>query len=388
MTHKVHTRVGILGGGQLAMYLCAQGRRLGMETVVVAHSADSPAAYTADRLVGGELADLALMAELVDEVDVITFDVEEVPPATLKYLASRAAAGDVEVHPAPAAMLVLQDKLLQKQWLVRNGLPTLPFSEYTADHSPHQARNWFSLPLVQKARRGGYDGRGVQVIRNEDELSSLWQVPSLIEPFVEGVRELAILAARSVNGEIVCFDPVELTFNGELNLLDRVIAPAAITRRQQCLAQAIAQRTLSRLEGAGVFALELFLTPDGDIVINEISPRVHNSGHHTLESCETSQFEQHLRAVCGLPLGSTLQVRYSEMRNLLGTGESVKSSIGDAVQFSNMHRDAFVHWYGKQKAEAGRKMGHVTALADTPESARQAADRALQEATQLLAGSL
>jgi 5-(carboxyamino)imidazole ribonucleotide synthase len=279
-------------------------------------------------------------------------------------------------------MLVLQDKLLQKQWLVRNGLPTLPFRAFAAEDDAERA-GCFGYPLVQKARRGGYDGRGVQIIRSEQQRESLWPVASLIEPFMEGVRELAILAARSSSGEVVCFDPVELIFDGKRNVLDMVVAPAPITQRQAALARAIAHRTLNRLDSVGLFALELFLNRDGDLVINEISPRVHNSGHHTLESCETSQFEQHLRAVIGLPLGSTLQLQPCVMQNLLSSTENSQIRGSEAFKICNLQQHTFIHWYGKKTASPGRKMGHVTALGDTTDIARERAAAALHSASRL-----
>lgn len=383
----MNRRVGILGGGQLAMYLCADARRLGLQTHIIAHQNDAPAAATADAVTYACFDDINALDALVADVDVVTFDVEDIPPAALKYLASRAALADVEVHPEPSVMLLLQDKLLQKQWLLRNGLPTLPFVALDAD-CDRQARaatvKGIGLPFVQKTRRGGYDGRGVQVIRDAAEVAQLWPAPSMLEPYLADCRELAVLAARSSRGDIECYEPVELTFNKELNVLDAVIAPAPISGRQKALAQAIAKKALERLEAAGLFALELFLTSDGDLVINEISPRVHNSGHHTMESCETSQFEQHLRAICGLPLGATLQIRPTAMRNLLADEPSGTDSSTQTAGAINIGGDTFVHWYGKREASPGRKMGHVTALADSVVAARQRVDSGVQTARRTL----
>ncbi len=354
--------VGILGGGQLAMLLCSAAKRLGITTTVVAHNGDAPAAYTTDNLIRGDLSDLDLIAALIADVDVITFDIEEIPPTTLKFLASQAQAGTVEVQPSASCMLVLQDKLLQKQWLVRNDLPTLPFRSLDRDADSTGAGAWFGYPCVQKARRGGFDGRGVQILRSPDQ--PFWPVPSIVEPCLEAVRELSVVGARSASGEIECYEVSELMFSEADNILETVVTPAQLASRLRDTALAIAHRALSRLKGAGVFAVELFLTEDGTLLINEISPRVHNSGHHTLESSETSQFEQHLRAIIGLPLGATLQSKPSVMLNLLYGDELDGKFPDDAVMAKNTE-DTFVHWYGKRDSKPGRKVGHITTVAET-----------------------
>ena len=369
-------QVGILGGGQLAMYLCEAAPRLNVETTVVAHNADAPAAYTATSLVRGELGDLELIGELVDKVDVITFDLEEIPPATLKFLADQAAAGKVDVQPAPETILLLQDKLLQKEWMVRNGLPTLPFRSLDTDSDSAAASEWFGFPCVQKARRGGYDGKGVQILRSAQK--PFWPVPSIIEPCLQSMRELSVLGAKSANGEIECYEVAELLFSEADNILETVVTPANITGRLRDTALAIGHRALSRLEGAGVFAIEMFLTENGTLLINEISPRVHNSGHHTLESTETSQFEQHLRAILGLPLGSTLQPQSSVMLNLLYQDEFDGKFPNDAVTDSSKEA-TFVHWYGKRNSKAGRKVGHITTVAESSEEALMLARDALKD---------
>ena len=373
---SANRQVGILGGGQLAMYLCEAAPRLNVDTTVIAHSADAPAAYTAGSLVRGELGDLELIGELVDKVDVITFDLEDIPPATLNYLAGRVAAGAVEVQPAPETILLLQDKLLQKQWMVRNGLPTLPFRSLDTEADVEAAGDWFGYPCVQKTRRGGYDGKGVQILRSADK--PFWPAPSIVEPCLQSMRELSVLGAKSANGEIACYEVAELLFSEADNILETVVTPANIAGRLRDTALAIGQRALSRLEGAGVFAIEMFLSEDGTVLINEISPRVHNSGHHTLESTETSQFEQHLRAILGLPLGSTLQSKSSVMLNLLYQDAFDGKFPNDAV--TDCSKEAtFVHWYGKRNSKAGRKVGHITTVADSSEQALTLARDALKD---------
>ena len=369
-------RIGILGGGQLAMYLCAEARRLGLESTVLAHGADSPAALTAHRTLHGKLDDLQSIDELAEHSEVITFDVENVPPRALKYLAYLAQQQRVEVWPNPAVMLVLTDKLLQKQWLLKHGLPTTPFQGIDGTQPPTDLADRFGYPFVQKTRRGGYDGRGVQIIRSPEELEGFWNVPSLIEPLVPEARELAVVAARDQRGQVCCFNVAELLFHPEQNVLETVMAPARIAPRLREVALAVTRRTLNRLDSAGVFALELFVTSDDTVLINEISPRVHNSGHHTLESSETTQFEQHLRAICGLPLGSPLQTKHAVMRNILGPASDATEHPKDALRLAKLGENAFVHWYGKQTMKPWRKMGHVTALGATADAALAVAQEA------------
>ncbi len=363
-------RVGILGGGQLAMFLCEAATKLDVRTTVLAHSEDSPAAFSADHLLQGQLSDQALVQSLAAEVDVITFEVEEVPPETLKMLAALADQGAVQVHPHPSSMLVLQDKLLQKRWLVSNGLPTNLGRPFDNDADLRTVGGWFGFPFVQKARRGGYDGKGVQVVRSPDD-GELWPVPSVIEPFLADVREFAVVAVRRADGQVDCYPPVELEFDELGNVLKRVVAPADLSGHLSELATAITRRAIGRLHGAGVFAVELFLLPGGEMLVNEISPRVHNSGHHTLESCQASQFEQHMRVITDRPAAPTVQNRAAVMVNLLSDGR-MKTWPTLATDQPDVH----CHWYGKREPRPLRKMGHLTALGSSLAEARRQAEKA------------
>lgn len=374
-------RVGVLGGGQLAMFLCAEARALGLATTVLAHSDDSPAQFTADETLKGRLDDLQLIDRLLERCDVVTFDVEEIPPATLEHLALRAREPGVDVQPEPRTMLILQDKLKQKEWLVRHGLPTPPFKALDDSVGHDEIAGCFGMPFVQKTRRGGYDGRGVQVLKHADDLARLWDGTTLIEPFLDGIRELSVVAARSNSGEVACYEVAELTFDAQLNVLDMVIVPARITAELREEALGIARRTLEQLGGAGVFTLELFLTADGQLLINEISPRVHNTGHHTLESCDTSQFSQHLRAICGMPLGSTRLNQPAAMRNLLWQDDLAQGRWGQRNRRIAVAEGTFVHWYGKRAPRPWRKMGHITAVGDSSEQAVRRAQTPIQEIT-------
>lgn len=352
------TRIGIYGGGQLGLYLCRAARDLGLFTTVVTPDPESPACAVADRVLSGALDDLALAARLVAEVDVVTFEIEAIPAPVLDYLEQAEARRQVLVAPRPATLRLLQNKARQKAWLAAHGMPSAPFRTCAGglDEACKAARG-LGLPVVQKLQHGGYDGRGVQVLRSAADLARLWPEPSLVESYLPGVRELAVLVARARDGSLRSYAPVSLQFNAGQNVLETVIAPAAVAPETVARAATLATRAIDRLGSPGLFAVELFLRVDGTLLVNEISPRVHNAGHHTLEACPTSQFEQHLRAVVGLPLGETQPTRQAVMHNLLWTPELERTGAPSA------HGDGeFVHWYGKREPRPWRKMGHVTRL--------------------------
>jgi 5-(carboxyamino)imidazole ribonucleotide synthase len=278
-------------------------------------------------------------------------------------------------------LAVVQDKLTQKQALADAGIPT---AEFVAIPEPDpEAFAAFGYPLVQKARRGGYDGRGVVVMHSAEQFPSRLLVPSLIERFIPAQKELAVLVARGRNGECRGYPPVEMCFRPGENVLDMLLAPAGIGAEISAAAEALAIRTVEALGGVGIFGIEMFLTGDGELLVNEVAPRTHNSGHHTIEACVTDQFEQHLRAVLGLPLGSTEQLSPAAMINLLGApghrGRPVIKGMAAALAIPGV----CVHIYGKAATSPFRKMGHVTVLDRDIEVARRKAEqvRALIEIT-------
>lgn len=372
-------RIGIIGGGQLGSLLCQAARRLGIRTVVLAPEPDCPAKHYADELLVADYADTAAAERLAAATDCVTFEIETVSKPVLLALDRQARQGVLKVFPDPAVMLCLQDKVLQKQWLVDNGLPSNPFlvlsgrERGSALHDPAAIRRRVGLPLVQKAARGGYDGRGVQVLHDEQSLDSLWPVPSVLEPFLADVRELAVLVARNPQGDVAVYDPVELEFLPEANILDRVIAPARISEALKRRAMGIAKATARRLNTVGVMAIEYFAMPDDTLLINEISPRVHNSGHHTIESCRTSQFEQHLRAVLGHELGPTDLHSPAITQNLLNAPGAGAVRVHAPTRFEC--DNTFLHWYGKAPDRCWRKLGHVTCLTRDPDLARSSTER-------------
>jgi 5-(carboxyamino)imidazole ribonucleotide synthase len=380
-------RIGIMGGGQLGLYLCQAAKELGLTTVVLNPEADCSAAAVADSLLVGGLDDVSAADRLAADVDLVTFEIESVAPAVLEHLANLARDRGLRVYPDPQIMLTLQNKVLQKEWLRRHGFPS---SDHVVLHGgvPDTAAlvARFGLPFVQKAAFGGYDGRGVQIIRTEADLAGLWTGPSLIEAFVAHDQEIAVLTARGADGAVVSYPPAGLRFNVGANVLETVVCPATLPEAVARRATDLAERIVAALDGVGLFAAEMFVTGEDEVLVNEISPRVHNAGHLTIEGFETSQFAQHLRAVAGLPLGSVAQVRPAAMRNILYTADldlptgPAHVVPGTGSESGDRASSVFVHWYGKKGAKALRKVGHITALAvdgDAAEHDVQAALRAL-----------
>jgi 5-(carboxyamino)imidazole ribonucleotide synthase len=362
-------RIGLVGGGQLARMIVIAAKRLGCTCVVLDPTPGSPAGQVAGQQIVGAYHDPACLRELAESTDVITYDLENIDVTTLSELEQEGC----RIHPAPSLLATVQDKLTQKQFLSDAGIPT---SEFEAMPEPERsAFERFGFPLVQKARRGGYDGRGVAVMRDASAFDTHLPVPSLVERFVTAERELAVLVARGADGDCRCYPAVEMVFRPGENVLDLLLAPAAIDTDIASRAQQLAERTVGALQGVGVFGVEMFLTADGELLVNEVAPRTHNSGHHTIEACATDQFEQHLRAVLGLPLGSTEQFIPAAMINLLGapgySGRPIIQGLAAALAIPGV----CVHIYGKATTSPFRKMGHVTILDDDLASARHKAEQ-------------
>lgn len=362
-------RLGILGGGQLAKMTASAAAQLGCEVVVLERQEDFPAQSVDTHALIGDWNDPARVAELAALVDVVTLENEFVELAALD------AAGGRNLHPSRATLALVQDKLLQKQAFAAAGLPLPRFAAApTREDALH-----FGFPAVLKKRRNGYDGKGNATVRRAEELEAAWQAldgdrtPLLIEEFCDFARELATIVTRAADGSEARYPVVE-TVQRE-HICHRVVAPAVLPDERAAEAASIAARAVAVVGGVGSFGMELFELRDGRLVINEIAPRVHNSGHYTIEACATSQFENHVRAVLGLPLGSTrMRAPAAAMVNLLGFGDGsgVPFGLSEALRVAGAH----LHLYGKSRSARGRKMGHVTALGATREEALAIAQRA------------
>ncbi len=358
-------RVGIIGGGQLAWMMAAAAEKLGVELVIQTNSAEDPAVSIAQETIFAAVDDADATKVLASKCDVITFENEFVNLEALSILEQEGVC----FRPRLAALAPLLDKYHQRCYLRDLGLPVPKFFALEQDEGLEDKIASLGFPLVLKSRRHGYDGQGTFIIPDLASLTelvdryiikrSISQPLFLLEEFVAFDKELAIIAARSVDGEVVTYPVVET--QQEQQVCRRVIAPAQITSEQTIIIEAIAQTLLNHLEVVGVFGIELFLTTDGKILVNEIAPRTHNSGHFSLDACETSQFEQQLRAVCGLPLGNTALRSSAVMVNLLGY-ENSQSEYQNQRQKIAAIPNAHVHWYGKTESRPGRKLGHVTVM--------------------------
>jgi 5-(carboxyamino)imidazole ribonucleotide synthase len=359
--------IGLIGGGQLARMIITENKLAGFDFTILDPSDPAPASSIADRHIVAKLTNEAGLRELVQSCDITTYEIEHTNVAFLKQL----VAEGHKIYPSPDLLGIIQDKYLQKETLKKLGIPT---PEYQNIENPTPAAaEAFGLPLVQKARKEGYDGRGVQVINTPDDLDKLMPVVSIFERKVAIQKELSVLVARNLSGETACYPVVEMHFDERANLLDMLLAPARIPADVAERAKALALRTIEALEGVGIFAVEMFWATDDRILVNEIAPRPHNSGHFTIEACATSQFQQHVRAICDLPLGSTEQFRNAVMINLNGEPgyRGTPKIIGLDTIFKTT--EATLHFYGKIESRPFRKMGHVTVLADTMEAALEKA---------------
>ena len=371
-------RLGIIGGGQLGLFLCEAARALEIDVSVITGAADDPALQRADRSVVGELDSKAAIERFLDGCDVITFDKEAVPNETLAWLVDAQAQGRVTIHPGADTLLMLKDKALQKTWLQQQNLPTLPFHILSGRVASLDTLAFSSgSAVVQKARCDGYDGRGVQILRPLESEQQLWDVPSIVEPYLADCREISVVTARDQMGNIQTYPPVSMEFDSRLNSVRTVTMPAAVNPPIGAAAVKLAERVVTLLNGVGVFAIEMFLTPQDELLINEISPRVHNSGHLTLDACNVSQFEQHVRAVAGLPLVPIESGTSAVMLNMLYCEAMREHCPARPVVDKTTQPGTSVYWYGKAPGMAGRKMGHINAVAPGVAAALKLAEGAL-----------
>ncbi|MBL8896963.1 MAG: 5-(carboxyamino)imidazole ribonucleotide synthase [Planctomycetes bacterium] len=349
-------RIAILGGGQLAKMMAQDARRMGFGLSVLDPDPQAPALPFADHAIAAAFGDIEALRRICSHVDVTTFDLEHVDVEALQPL----AAAGIEFAPSLQTMAWIQDKLVQKQRLAQHGLPVPEFR--AADGGDAQSLSALGFPVFQKVRKAGYDGYGVRRLASAAELSRALPGPSMIERPIAIECELGVLVARGKSGEVATYDPVEMVFDPEANRLDYVRAPGPIAHAHFAEARELALAAAEAVQAVGVLAVELFLDRDGKLWVNELAPRPHNSGHHTIEASLTSQFEQHLRAVAGLPLGSTQQILPAAMANLIGTGAHAGPTRVEGLRAALALPGVALHLYGKAQNRRGRKMGHVTAL--------------------------
>ncbi|MGP3561948.1 MULTISPECIES: 5-(carboxyamino)imidazole ribonucleotide synthase [Geobacillus] len=353
--------IGIIGGGQLGRMMALAAREMGFRIAVLDPTPDSPCGQVADVEITAAYDDLNAIAKLAQVSDVITYEFENIDARALAWLEANAY-----VPQGSRLLAVTQDRALEKAAIVEAGLPVAPYREVDGWDELEQAVAMIGFPCVLKTRRGGYDGKGQYVLRSREDVekaAALLRIgPCLLEGWVPFVKEISVIVARNVDGETAVF-PVAENIHVE-NILHQTIVPARIPKDIQQRAVCYAETLAASFSLVGTLAVEMFLTANGDIYINELAPRPHNSGHYTINACATSQFAQHIRAVCNWPLGSTELLKPAVMVNLLG--EHVEPAIG---QIESLGGAAYLHLYGKHEAKPKRKMGHVTVLADDVEEA-------------------
>lgn len=366
-------KLGILGAGQLGKMLAVAAADWHIPIYALDESQQFPAGpYCAD-FTEGSFRDAQTVYDFGKGMDVLTIEIEHVAIDALFKLESEG----VIVHPRPGALSIIKDKGLQKQFWADHGLPSSPFRYYESGDALRIAisEGRETFPLVQKSRTEGYDGKGVAVLKSEADLDKILDAPCIAEDWVNMDRELAVVAARNARGEVATFPAVEMAFHPEANLVEFLLCPARISEEQEREAEALARKAIEALDVCGLLAVELFLTHSGELLINEVAPRPHNSGHHTINSCYTSQFEQHLRGILGLPLGSTRMKTPSVMINLLGEAGHYGPTQYQGLESCLAMEGVKVHLYGKSSTKPFRKMGHVTVLDETLEGAIQKAHK-------------
>lgn len=364
---SIELRVGVLGGGQLGRMLMQSGIDFNIQFSVLDPDPQAPCS-SISKFTNGKLTDFKTVLDFGNDCDLITIEIENVNVAALKELVSRGK----KVYPQPEIIELIQDKRTQKEFYKNNNIPTADFI-LTSNKSEVVANKIF-LPAVNKLGKEGYDGKGVQILRTEQDLSKAFDAPGLLEKLIDFEKEIAVIVARNEQGNIVTYPAVEMVFHPQANLVEYLFSPAQISSVVASQADAIAKEIIQKLGMVGLLAVEMFVTKDGKVLVNEIAPRPHNSGHQTIEANVTSQYEQQLRAILNLPLGDTATISPSAMVNLLGedgfSGDAKYEGLEEVLKVGGIH----VHLYGKKRTNPFRKMGHVTIVDSDMESLKKKAN--------------
>lgn len=367
-------KIGIVGGGQLGKMMILDAKRLDYYFVILDPTPNCPASSIADEHIVAGFDDKEAMMELARKVDVVTYEFEHISVESLQMMEKEGHP----VYPSSETLLHIQNKYHQKQWLQEHGLPVPEFYEINSLEELKQAHEKLGYPFIVKTCTGGYDGKGNAVVEQAGEEEKAYEalgrgtLPLMVEKLVPFEKEVSILVCQSLNGDISVFPIAENKHKN--SILDLTTVPAKISKESEKKAMKIAEETCKVFKAYGMLCIELFVTKEGDILINELAPRPHNSGHYTIEGCYTSQYEQHIRAILGLPLGNAQLIRPTAMKNIIGdvNGEGIVKGLDQAYQNPNVK----IHIYGKETVSVGRKMGHITATADTLEEAIEAVNKA------------
>ncbi len=365
--------LGILGGGQLGKMMLYDTRKYDIRTKVMDPSPEAPCRIACNTFVQGDLMDYEMVVKFAEDVDVLTIEIENVNVEALEFLESKGKM----VFPSASTLKIIRDKVVQKEFYKKHKIPTSPFNLYQtkAELISEYESGRFNLPIVWKSRTGGYDGRGVSILKNREDIIGLPDTPCLLEDKVNFKNELAVIVVRSVSGQIKTYPVVEMEFHPTANQVEYVICPARISDEVSHKAQTVAKQVSEAYQHVGLLAVELFQTQDDEILVNEVAPRPHNSGHYSIEGAYTNQFEQHIRAILDLPLGATESKLGAVMVNLVGDenheGDVYYQNIDKIMNFKGVTP----HIYGKAQTRPFRKMGHVTIVDEDINIARQTAEQ-------------
>lgn len=360
-------QLGMIGGGQLGRMFIQEALSLDVKVHVLDPDSEAPCKDICSTFTLGALSDFDTVYQFGKDKDVLTVEIENINVDALEKLEQEGK----KVFPQPRVLRIIKDKGLQKEFYTQKNIPTAPYKLIgnKSEIEPTPA----SFPVVQKLRTGGYDGKGVQVLRSVADLDKAFDAPSILEEMIPFAKELSVIVARNEKGETISYPSVECEFNEDANLVELLFSPAKIDAATEAKAQKLALKVIDELGLIGILAVEMFLTKEGDLLVNEIAPRPHNSGHHTIECNITSQFEQHMRAILNLPLGSTKILQPGAMINLLG-----ESGFEGPVRYEGLETalaipGVFPHIYGKALTKSFRKMGHVTITGETIEEVLETA---------------
>ncbi len=349
-------KIGILGGGQLGRMLLQEAANYPVETFVLENDDQCPAAHLCDNFTKGDIKNFDDVYNFGKNLDAITIEIENVNTDALEKL----EAEGVKVYPKPSVLKTIKNKILQKQYYAANQIPSSEFIVTQNKYELEAAADF--LPAVHKIGEGGYDGKGVQLLRDTNSIANGFDAPSVLEKMVDVKKEIAIMVAIANDGSAAIYPPVEMVFDSRLNLLDFQLCPADLEEKVLWKAEAIALSVVKNFKSAGIFAVELFVDMENNVLVNETAPRVHNSGHHTIEAHYSSQFDMLWRVMLNYPLGNTDAILPSVMVNIIGaegfSGKVQYEGLEEVLKIDN----AFVHLYGKKETKPGRKMGHATVM--------------------------
>jgi 5-(carboxyamino)imidazole ribonucleotide synthase len=372
-TNPLRKTIGIIGGGQLGRMMIEESLRMNNDFNIL-DAADCSCAALAKNHIIGKLTDGSAIRKLAEISDVLTFEIEHIDVETLMQLEKEGK----EIIPSPQVLQIIQDKGIQKDFFKTYQIPTAPYILVeTAEDWLNAIHKLGGEKLVAKTRKDGYDGKGVTIFKSADVLSNSQLIPfgspSLVEVFIPCQKEISVMVARDIHGNIKTWPVVQMEFDPHANLVTFLDCPANLSVEMEHEAREIALKTIEKLNGVGVYAVEMFLTNDNQILVNEVAPRPHNSGHHTIEACYTSQFEQLVRILMGLPLGSTDLIQPAVMMNLLGADDFSGTYRLQGLEEVSAIEGVYVHLYGKKESKPMRKMGHITVTASTLNGAKEKA---------------